>query len=131
MAKARLELSDTTTTMLVKMSGGNTDVITVLADMLRKGGNIDPDDFMGGMGSVLFLDTLGIYGEKIWMLHNDICDQDMVQTIGLLRACQLGFLPQRELISAINHPSGYGKMDQARIDSLMKQVRERLPQFRK
>lgn len=129
--KTRIELSDNGFSAMIKLSGGNPGALNVLMRLMAEAGAIDPDDIMGGMGSVLFLDTLNIYEEKIWMLYKDICGEDIVKVVGLLRACQLGYLPQKELTSAINHPGGYGQMEASRIDELMKKVRERLPNFKR
>jgi hypothetical protein len=43
-----------------------------------------------------------------------------------MRACQLGFLPERELVAAIRT---FGKMPDEKIEGYMAQVRERLPAF--
>lgn len=128
MAKTRIELNDTTVSALTKMSDGNPGAITVLVALLREGAAIDPDDFAGGFGSVLGLDTHGIYGEKIWMLYKDICESDLTTFIGLLRGVQLGFMPERELKTSLE--GHYGRMAQERITEIMTKVRQRLPSFK-
>lgn len=129
MAKTRIELNDTTLSMVMKMSGGNPGAVTVLAAMLKEGERIDPDNFLGGLGSVLAMDTYGIYEEKIWMLYKDICGQNIADTIGVLRAMQMGIIPQSEVKAALDQP--YAQLAAGRLEEILAQVRERLPAFAK
>lgn len=120
----RIELTDTTMEILMKMSEGNPGAVSVLAKMLKEGGTVDPDGFMGGLGAILSLDTLGIRGHKIWMLWKDVSGQKLGIMLGLLRANQLGFLSKAGLLHAIEN-RGAG-LD---IPALLAQVKERLPAF--
>lgn len=129
MSKTRIELHDTTLSMIMKMSGGNPGAVNVLAQILKEGATIDPDDFMGGLGTVLSLDTHGIYEEKIWMLYKDICGESIVNTIGVLRAVQLGYMRESELTTAL--AQNYAKLPDGRLEEVLAQVRERLPAFAK
>lgn len=124
--KARIELTDTGMSACVKMSDGNPGAITVMALMLKEGGAIDPDDFFGGLGAVLALDTHGIYGSRIWKLYKDVCGQDLRVTLAILRSVQLGFLDEGELNHAIDN-NGEG-LD---IPALVTKVEEHLPSFQK
>jgi len=121
----RLELSDTTFDVCYKMSEGNPGALTVCAQLLLHGGAIDPDGFLGGFGAVFGLDTLGIYGPRIWMLFKDVCGQDLVKMCAVLRADQLGFIQGLDIDAAIDGRGEY-PLD---CDELLKQVRERLPNF--
>ena len=87
---SKIELSDNTTDIIVKMSDGNPGAVNVILNILGEGGNIDPDSALGGLGALLSLDTLGIYGSAIYVLYNDICDSDLGKTLAVLRATQLG-----------------------------------------
>lgn len=131
MSKSRIELHDTTLSMVMKMSGGNPGAVTVIARMLKESDEIDPDNILGGLGTVLALDTHSIYEEKIWMLYKDVCGESLVDTVGVLRAVQLGFASEREVQGWLNDPSGYAKAPDGRVRELMAQVRERLPAFAK
>jgi hypothetical protein len=94
--------------------------------MLRQGAEIDPDDFAGGLGNLLSMDTLGLYGSRIWMLFKDVCKEDLRVTCALLRAWQLGFLSDMKLKTAIDN---YGEgID---VAWLVAQVEKRLPRFQK
>jgi hypothetical protein len=100
--KERLKLDDSVMDIVQKMSDGNPGAITVIMAVLSKGGGIDKADFMGGMGTVLSLDTHGIYGSRIWMLYKDVCNEHLPSMIGILRAYQLGFLKDADLDSLID-----------------------------
>lgn len=127
-SRPRITLSDTGLTAITKMSGGNPGALTVLMHLFVEGGQIDPDDFMGGLGSVLALDTLDIYDEKIWMFYKDVCGENLESVLMLLRANQLGFLPEAELVSNVKNSNQFTT---ERFDELNKKVRERLPNFGK
>ena len=122
---SRINLMDSGKDVLIKMAGGNPGALTVLMGMLKDGGQIDPDGFMGGMGAILSLDTHKIYEERIWMFYKDVCGGNLTDMLGVLRAVQLGFLAEATLNKAIN---GHYGID---VEALMVQVRERLPRFKK
>ena len=120
----KLDLNDSVEDIIIKISEGNPRAISVCMMMYTKGGAIDPDALFGGLGGVLSLDSLGIYGSKIWMLFKDVCKQDLVKTSAMLRAWQLGFVPKATLLHAIdNYGAGID------TDALLAQVQERLPAF--
>ena len=120
----KLDLNDSIEDIIIKMSEGNPGAISVCMMLYTRGGAIDPDDWLGGSGGVLSLDSIGIYGSKIWMLFKDVCKQDLVKTVAMLRAWQLGFVPKDTLLHAIdNYGAGID------TDALLAQVQERLPAF--
>jgi hypothetical protein len=124
--RSRIQLTDTAMSAAMKMSDGNPGALTVCALMLREGGTIDPDDFAGGLGSLLSMDTLRLYGPRIWMLYKDVCKEDLRVACALLRAWQLGFVSDSQLRDAIeNYGNGID------VPSLVKQVEERLPNFQR
>lgn len=103
MQKTRLQLTDTTKDVFVKMSEGNIGALTVLGKILNEGHVIDPYGFMGGMTIILNMDSQGIYGPRIWGLYKDVCREDIVRTIAMTRAVQLGLLDKDTLDFAINN----------------------------
>lgn len=122
--KTKIEPSDTVPAILMKMSEGNPGAITVCAQILTKGAEIDPDDAMGGIGKILSLDTLGLYGSKIWMLFKDVCGQNIHRTLAVLRGWQLGFISSEMVRHAVdNRGEGLDLVD------ICRQVKERLPKF--
>lgn len=124
----RINLGDSVMDIMMKMSDGNPGAIRVLMELFNKGAIIDPDDFLGGLGAILSLDTYGIYGSNIWILYKDICDEDIVKTLATLRAAQLGFFSIPELRSACSEDS-YEAKTPIPVDDLLVKVKERLPKF--
>ena len=123
---SRIKLTDTAMSAAIKMSDGNPGALTVVARLLKEGEAIDPQSAFGGLAPILDLDTLGIYGPRIWMLYRDVCEGDLRVTCALLRANQLGFLRDSDLNRAIDN---YGKgID---IPALVAQVENRLPDFQR
>jgi hypothetical protein len=121
----RIQLTDTTMDILIKMSDGNPGALTVLMRTMNEGPAIDPQSMLGAISVILSLDTHDIYGSEIWLLYKDVCGQDLTMMLALLRAVQLGFLPETELKHAITR---YQMADDRKADLLAK-VKERLPLF--
>lgn len=126
----RITLADNTLTTITKMCDGNLGAMNVLIQMLTpEAESIDPDNILGGLGKILSLDSLGIYGTDIYILHNDICDRDLVKMFAVLRAWQLGFINGNILANACAKQDGSGK-SMVDVDGLYKRVQERLPNFK-
>lgn len=121
---SRIQLTDSTLTAIQKMVEGNPGATVVCMQLVQKGPDIDPDDVFGGIGKILSLDTHRIYGSRIWMLYKDVCEQNIATMIGLLRAVQLGFLPEEDLQHAIDN---YG--ESLDIPELLQKVKAKLPAF--
>ena len=120
----RIEGQDTVQDVVIKLSEGNPGALRVCMDIIEKGGSIDPDVFMEGAGLLLLLDSLSLYGSKIWMLYKDVCGENLVNTVAMLRAWQLGYISEEKLKHAVdNHGNGI------EVDAVYKQVKEQLPKF--
>lgn len=124
MTEIRLELSDSVIDAVVKMSDGNPGAARVCMELLTEGKQIDPDAFLGGMGNLLSLDTLSLYGSSIWMLYKDVCGENLIKTCAVLRGHQLGYVSRGDILHAINN-----RGDGLDPDVILAQVQERLPQF--
>jgi len=96
-ARPRITLEDTMMTAMVKMAEGNPGAAAALMELYRDTPEIDPQSFAGGIGPMLDLDTLGIYGTDIYVLWNDQCRRDNRKMVMLLRANQLGFVPAERI----------------------------------
>ena len=121
---SRIQLTDTVPEAITKMVDGNPGALNVLMRCLKDGGQIDPDSAMGGMGVILSLDTLGIYGSRIWMFYKDVCGEDLSTMLAMTRAHQLGLVSEVLLNRAIDN---YGEgLD---IRALGAAVKEYLPNF--
>jgi len=112
--------------MIMEMCDGNPGAINVLFQIMQKGEQIDTDAGpIGGLGIVMSMYTLGIYGLRIWGLYKDVCGEDLAKT--MLRAWQMGQLAgvtKEKLLYAIDN-RGAG-LD---IDAAVAAVKERLPGF--
>lgn len=119
----RIQMHDTVMEIIVKMSEGVPGAITVLTQILKEGANIDPDSIMPA-ASVLMLDTMDIYGPRIWRLYRDVCGQDLTKTLACIRGSQLGFVSDDAINRAIDEDP-----ESLDVDSLLVQVQERLENF--
>ncbi len=127
----RINLVDTGRDILVKMADGNPGALSAMIEMLKHGETVDPQCFMGGMGAILSLDTLGIYGTEIYILWNDQCKRDTRELLMLLRANQLGFVSSSEIKTVAEDQMRQVMFSEEKMEELDKQVCERLPRFRK
>ena len=118
----RITLEDTALSAVVKLVEGNPGATSVCTQLIKKTARIDPDTAMPEIINLLALDTLGIYGPRIWMLYKDFCKESIVSVITVLRAHQLGMLTEFDLQYAIDN---YGKgVD---LEKLSAEVQARLP----
>lgn len=122
MSNTRIKLDMNVMDMLMAMAGENPGAITVCIQLLEQEKDIDGDSFLP-VASILNMDTLGIYEHRIWMLYKNVCSENLVNMIGVLRANQLGFLSTDSLNKAID---GKQSID---VQDMLEKVRKRLPQF--
>ena len=124
----RITLCDNAKSAVIKMCEGNPGAITALMEILKCAKQVDPDDFMGGLGKILALDTLEIYGTNIYVLWNDICDRNTSKMIAVLRANQLGFISDQILKDACHRQDRSGR-EIIPVEDLYVKVVERFPRF--
>jgi hypothetical protein len=127
---SRIQLEDDFLTMFTKMCDGNPGALTTLLALFKDTPAIDPQSALGGLGPILMLDDMGIYGSHIWILFKYICKQDICSLVALIRAHQLGFVSTEELKMAINSEETRGtwKLD---VAALVAKVEEELTEFQK
>lgn len=125
---SRITLQDNGMTAVMKMADGNMGAVSALMELLASGDKIDPDGFGGGLGLILLLDTLEIYGTDIYVLYADICDKDIVKMATAIRAFQLGFISKETLKDASGRQDRSGK-GLISINDLFTKVQSRLPNF--
>lgn len=128
---SRIELNDKMIDIVSKMSDGNPGAITAMMEVITKGKDIDPQGSMGGLGAILLLDTLGVYGTEIYVLWNDKCNRDTRELMMLIRAWQLGFLPEESIKVMAKDQMRQVGLTEEEMDTLNEQVCERLPEFQK
>jgi hypothetical protein len=120
----KIDLQDSILDVITKMSEGNPGAVTVCLNIIKNGEAIDPDNALGGLGIILSLDTLGLYGPNIWMLFKDVCESDLAQMLAVLRGWQLGMISDIQVRHAVeNHGDGLNVAD------ICAKVVERLPRF--
>lgn len=120
---SRLKLDMNFNDILFTLSDGVPGAIHVIMDSLKHGEEIDPDNGFKAWGFALNLDALNVYGSRIWMLHKDVCNENLAHTIGMARSVQLGIVTADELNEAIN---GNKKLD---VEATLEKVCEQLPRF--
>jgi hypothetical protein len=123
----RITGTETVKDMLIKMCDGNPGGLNVMMAILEEQKRIDPDTAMPGVMGVLMLDTYEIYGSRIWIFFKDCCDSRIEGVLACQRVVQLGLKD----ISWLNSHVGehYGKPID--VDSIIKLVQEKLPNFNK
>jgi hypothetical protein len=126
----RIQLTDTAQDMLMKLCEGNPGALNVLIKLFTETELIDPDAAFGPYSAILALDTLGIYGPHIWVLFKDVCGEDIVNMVAVLRANQLGFVDDDLVVHSCSDRSRHsvGAID---APHLLELVKERLPNFGK
>ena len=128
--KTRIELSDDIKSVLFKLSDGNPGAITVLLRLIKVAEQIDPDAAMGPYAPLLNLDSFGIYGSRIWVLYKYVCGEDILKTLAMLRALQLGHLHHEKLEAVFNHIDGdRTPAEPIDVEVMLKKVKESLPNF--
>jgi hypothetical protein len=129
----RIQLTDSTPTILSKLSDGNIGALSVLIEIIKHNREIDPDAFGGMEGSgvmtLLSFDSFAIYGEDIWVLFKDICGQDYINLLGVLRAIQLGIISEDGVTADIKARKIGDRSKSINVAKLLAKVRKRLPAF--
>lgn len=128
---SRLNLMMAGMDVAVKMSDGNPGAISVLMMLMasdQPGVEIDPDAAFGGMTPIFNLDTLGIYGSRIWCLYKDVCEESIPHLVALLRGWQLGYVPEAS-IQAVGDDYRANLAIRAIVPDALAKVQERLPRF--
>ncbi|MFA5071158.1 MAG: hypothetical protein WC511_02195 [Candidatus Pacearchaeota archaeon] len=101
-------MKDNLITLLSKMAEGNPGAITVLMLLFRDEPRIDPMCAFIGLGAILHLDSMELYGSNIWILYKDICGESIEKVIGVLRLVQCGKFSEEKLkdfvVSGIDIP---------------------------
>jgi hypothetical protein len=127
MVETRINLSMNIQDAVIALSEGNPGALTTCMELLKRTSEIDPDAAMGGLGSLLTLDTEGIYGSRIYMLWNDVCNRDISSVLAVLRANQLGQL-EGVTSAKINHAID-NRGEGLDLEAIMKAVQKELPTF--
>lgn len=125
---SRIQLQDNLISAITKMAEGNMGAMTAMMEIIKIAPEVDPNAFMGGLGSILLMDTFEIYGTDIYVLWSDICERNTVKMLAVLRATQLGLFSSKTLKDASNRQDYSGK-NLVPVDELYQKVKEKLPEF--
>ncbi len=120
---SRLKLDMQFNDIIWTLSEGVPGAINVIVESMKHGEEIDPDNVFKAWGFALFLDSLEVYGRRVWMLFKDVCRENLAHTIGMVRSVQLGIVPIEELNQAID---GTINID---VEATLDKVCEELPKF--
>jgi hypothetical protein len=116
----KITLEDTMLDVFEKMSENHINATTILAELIKKGKIIDP--YCDPLMKLLFMDTLGIYGERIWKLYQN-CNWDILKFCAVIRGCQLGHVCEEKLNGFIDNK------ETLNIDEISFKVKRDLPEF--
>ncbi len=116
----RIQLEMSMIEAIMAIVEGNPGSARVAMELIKDNERVDPLDVMGPWGPLLHIDMLGLYGPRLWMLYKNVCDQNVINTLAILRANQLGFISAGDLNRAINGEITIG------VDDLRTRVREEL-----
>lgn len=94
MANERITASMDMQEMLITMSEGNPGAQTCMMEMLQT----DP---MARL-DILYFDSMGIYGSKIYMLWNDCCGRDMSKFEETIQYLRSGAVSKEEIHENLN-----------------------------
>ena len=130
MKNSKIDLTDNIQDTLAKMCEGNPGAFLAMCEIVKHGKEIDPQGAMGGLGAILGLDTLGIYGTDIYILYNDQCKRDVRELLMLLRANQLGFIDSASIKNVASDQMNEVRISAEKMDELNTKVCERLESFR-
>lgn len=92
---SRIKLTDTMVEVCMKMCEGNPGAMEFALALVNR----DPH-------LLLMCDTLGLYGEKLYMLWNDCCGRDIEQVDRVITAWQRGQLTDEQIHAHV--AGGYG-----------------------
>lgn len=128
----KVKWGDSLKDVVVKLSEGNPDALNVLMMLIKESEKIDPDAAFGPFAQLFSLDSFGIYGSKIWILYKDICGENLVNMIAVMRSIQLGHQPYEMLERAFNGIEG-NRLEAVTLNvpAILEKVKSELPNFAK
>ena len=127
MEETRIKLDMDMKDVVVALAEGNPGAIRACVDLVEQAVRIDPDSALGVLGPFILLDMRHIYGADLYMLWNDVCSQDVVKMIAILRARQLGGLAGTT-DAALKHAI-QNRGEGLDLDAILTAFRSRLPRF--
>lgn len=108
---------------ILKMADGYNVSLSVMLKLVQAALANDPDDHRGPLGPILSLDEVSIYGERIYRLFHS-CNDDILDTLTLLRANNLGLVDRVDLLNA-----SAGVFKEFQFDVIRNDVKSIAPSF--
>jgi len=130
MSESRLNLDQSILANTIRMADGNPGSIVALNRMMAS--RIDKDaEPWNGIDVIMALDSAGIYGGDVYIFFNDICHNNVLGAITLLRGMQLGFVDKIILADACRRQdrSGASIITFEFIQETYNKVKQHLPNF--
>lgn len=93
---SRIKLTDTVEDVAIKMSEGNIGALNIFATLLTN----------NQLDTILKLDEAGIYGERLYKLWNDCCDQNYRVLTRVMHSYSCGTLSLENINAHIDLPHG-------------------------
>ena len=94
MANTRITANMDMKEMLMTMAEGNPGALTCMMSMLQT----DPMALL----DILYFDSMGIYGSKIYMLWNDCCGRDMSKFKETIKYLRSGAVSEEKIHENLN-----------------------------
>lgn len=94
MANERITLNMNMSEMLSTMSEGNPGALICMMELLEN----DPMAIL----DILYFDSMGIYGSKIYMIWNDCCGRDMSKFKETIQYLRSGAVSEEEIHENLN-----------------------------
>ena len=92
---SKIRLDDQAMEVVVKMAEGNAGAATLVIKLLQ-------DDPMNLVTVILALDTIGLYGSKLYMLWNDSCDRNLSKLKDVMEAWRVGEITEESIHKAVS-----------------------------
>lgn len=95
----KYEFGDSTMDLMVKMSEGNPGALMFCTELFKMGSK--------GVVTLINLDDIGLYGDKLYMLWSDCCGRDAEKVVKVVNAVNFGKVSKEEIHERV--AGGYGK----------------------
>lgn len=90
---------DSTMDLMVKMSEGNPGALMFCMELFKMGSR--------GVATLINLDDIGLYGDRLYMLWNDCCGRSAEKAIKVVKARNFGKLSNQDILDRV--AGAYGK----------------------
>ena len=126
----RITLEMSAINAIITLSEGNPGALTALMDIATNYTKVDPDSVLRSFTPLLALDNMSIYGSRVWILYKDICASNPGLVAIIVRAVQLGILPDSKVHAAIGAvATRQPNVEPIDFPDLKRKIQQKLPNF--